>query len=43
MITGTELTVDWVVRGSGESQKAFGSRFMQLVCRRTLPLGRISV
>ncbi len=33
-------TVDWVLLGSGESHKGweFGSLYMQLDCRRTLPL-----
>ena len=39
-ILSTVPTVVWVLLGSGESNKGqeFGSLYMQLVCRRTLPL-----
>ena len=35
------VTVDWVLLGSGKLEK--GSIYMQIVCRRTLPLGRKSM
>ena len=38
-------TVDWVVLGSGESNKGkdIGSLYIQLVCGRILPLARKSL
>ena len=39
-ILSTVTKVDWVLRGSGESNKGcVGSLYLQLVCRRTWPLG----
>ena len=40
-ILSTMPTVDWVLLGSGKLEK--GSIYMQIVCRRTLPLSRKSM